>query len=174
MLVTIPMSLILACTVQASNINTICKYNNDEIEENLNEITEILNLNTDLNTKQSYTEEDVDLLAHLINAEMGCSWFSDDLLLYAGSVVLNRIEHTNYKNNLHDVIYEDGQYQCTWNGAIKKEPSERHYKIAKELLENGSVIPENVIYQAEFKQGSDVFYEYYDKVLNTTIYFCYE
>ena len=40
-----------------------------------------------------YTEEDLDLLARLITAEMGASWVSDEMQLYVGSVVLNRMQH---------------------------------------------------------------------------------
>lgn len=121
-----------------------------------------------------YTAEDLDLLTRVINAEMGCDWFPDKLLEYTGSVILNRVSNQNYPNAIKDVVYQKGQYQCVRNGGINKNPSERHYNIAKKLLENGSVIPKNIIYQAEFPQGSGTFYKYYDKILKTTIYFCYE
>lgn len=124
--------------------------------------------------QNKYTAEDLDLLARVINAEMGCDWFSDKLLEYTGSVILNRVSNQNYPNAIKDVIYQKGQYQCVRNGGINKNPSERHYNIAKKLLENGSVIPKNIIYQAEFPQGSGTFYKYYDNILRTTIYFCYE
>lgn len=112
-------------------------------------------------------KEDLELLAHLIFAEAGSDWCKDEMLYGVGSVVLNRIASEYYPNNMYDVIYQRGQYACTWNGHIKKEPNERAYRIAEDLLRNGSTLPENVLFQAQFKQGDGV----YVKIQN--MYFCY-
>lgn len=120
-----------------------------------------------------YTEEDLDLLARLITAEMGASWVSDEMQLYVGSVVINRMNHELFPNTLYDVIYAKGQYSPTWNGAINNTPDERTIENARQLLEYGSVLPENVVFQANFPQGDGTYYEYYDEVLGTTTYFCY-
>ena len=120
-----------------------------------------------------YTEEDLDLLARLITAEMGASWVSDEMQLYVGSVVINRMNHELFPNTLYDVIYAKGQYSPTWNGAINNTPDERTIENARQLLEHGSVLPENVVFQANFPQGDGTYYEYYDEVLGTTTYFCY-
>ncbi len=114
---------------------------------------------------------DLELLAHLIYAEAGYSWMAEETLYYVGSVVLNRVNSDLYPDTLYDVIYQTDpclQYACTVDGNIEKTPTERCYRIAEDLLRNGSVLPENVIYQAEFKQGSGV-YAFLDKT-----YFCYE
>jgi spore germination cell wall hydrolase CwlJ-like protein len=110
---------------------------------------------------------DLYYMAHLIYAEAGSSWCSDELQLYVGSVVLNRVESDQFPNTIRDVIYQDGQYACTWDGNFEKEPDERAWKNAEIVLVHGSQLPDNVVYQAEFKQGSGV----YCKVGNT--YFCY-
>ena len=115
----------------------------------------------------SVSYEDIDLLAHLIYAEAGSSWIKDETIFYVGSVVLNRVNSKYYPNTLYEVIYQEGQYECTWNGHIEKVPDERCYEIAEELLRYGSVLPENVLYQAQFEQGSGV-YSYQDN-----LYFCY-
>ena len=120
-----------------------------------------------------YTEEDLDLLARLITAEMGASWVSDEMQLYVGSVVINRMNHELFPDTLYDVIYAKGQYSPTWNGAINNTPDERTIENARQLLERGSVLPENVVFQANFPQGDGTYYEYYDEVLGTTTYFCY-
>lgn len=122
---------------------------------------------------KSYSEEDLDLLARLITAEMGCSWVPDDIQLYVGSVVLNRMESSLFPDTLYDVIYQKGQYSPTWSGAINNTPDERTVENARTLLENGSVLPANVVFQANFKQGDGVYAEYYDEYLGTTTYFCY-
>lgn len=99
-------------------------------------------------------EKDLYLLSHLINAEAGSNWCSDDLMRYVGSVALNRVEHFAFPNTLEEVIYQPGQYSCLWDGNFEKEPSDRAVRIAKELLDNGSVLPSDVVFQAEFIQGS--------------------
>jgi hypothetical protein len=90
------------------------------------------------------------------------------MLYGVGSVVLNRVASEYFPDTMYEVIYQKGQYACTWDGNIEKEPNERAYKIAEDLLRNGSVLPANVIFQAEFKQGDGV----YSKVQN--MYFCYK
>lgn len=121
-----------------------------------------------------YSEEDLDLLARLITAEMGSEWVPDEVQLYVGSVPLNRMKSDAFPGEtLYDVIYQESQYSPTWTGAINNTPDERTIENAKKLLTNGSVLPENVVFQANFKQGDGVYYEYYDEILGTTTYFCY-
>lgn len=115
-------------------------------------------------------QEELELLAHLIYAEAGSDWIADETLYYVGSVVLNRMSSDLFPDTMYEVIYQTEpclQYACTVDGNIEKEPTERCYRIAEDLLRNGSVLPENVIFQSSFKQGSGV-YIYVD-----TIYFCY-
>lgn len=111
--------------------------------------------------------EDVDLLARCITAEMGYNK-TEDVYYYAGSVVINRMKSDDFPTDLVDVIYQKGQYQCTWNGHIEREPDELAVTVANALLLNGTYLPEDVVFQAEFKQGSEV-YAY----INNT-YFCYK
>lgn len=115
-----------------------------------------------------YTDEDLELLAHLIFAEAGSDWCSDKMQQYTGSVVLNRIKCPLYPNNMRDVIYQKGQYSVVKSGAIDKTPNQRAYDVAKFLLENGSVLPENVVFQSQHIQGDGI----YEKV--QSMYFCYK
>lgn len=124
--------------------------------------------------KDSYEElEVIDeyelyLLACLINAEAGSNWCSDKMQYYVGSVVLNRVDSYEFPNTIYDVIYQKGQYACIDNGSINNKPCDRALRIAEDLLTNGSVLPKNVIFQAEFKQGNGT----YCKEQN--MYFCYK
>ena len=122
---------------------------------------------TTTETTEAINEEDLELLAHLIFAESGSDWIEDETLYYVGSVVLNRVNSDLFPDTIYDVIYQRGQYACTWDGNIEKTPTERCYVIAEDLLRNGSVLPEEVVFQAEFTQGSGV-YAYQDN-----LYFCY-
>lgn len=118
--------------------------------------------------EKTYTDEELSLLAHLINAEAGADWCDYEMKWYTGCVVLNRVKSDKFPNTIEEVIYQDGQYACIDNGHIEKEPTEEIWKIAEDLLENGSTIPESIVYQAEFEQGSGV----WKKVQN--MYFCHE
>lgn len=115
----------------------------------------------------SYNSEEVEMLAHLINGEAGATWCSDTTRYYVGSVVLNRVNHPEFPDTIAGVIWQSGQYACTWDGNYDRTPSQRCYEIAKDLLENGSWLPNNVVFQANFAQGSGV----YDCI--DGVYFCY-
>ncbi len=118
-------------------------------------------------------EAELDLLAHLIFAEAGSDWCSDILQQYTGSVVLNRMASDYYPDTMYEVIYQKGQYSTAWNGMLEYEYNDRAYECAKFLLENGSVLPENVVFQAEFKQGDGI-YEEIELTRGRKMYFCYK
>lgn len=120
---------------------------------------------------QQYTEEPLEpdpvnegereLLAHLIYAEAG-GVESDACLYYVGSVVLNRMKDKDFPDTMREVIYQTEptlQYACIVDGNINKQPDARCYEVAEALLKYGSVAPEGVVYQAEFKQGSGIWKE---------------
>lgn len=110
--------------------------------------------------------EYLDMLAHIINAEAGSEWCTDELQLAVGSVVINRIHDKRFPDNMHDVIFQDGQYSTTWTGEYYNTPSERVYANAEKLLREGVTIPENIVWQANFEQGIT-----YKKI--QTVYFGY-
>lgn len=125
-------------------------------------------LKLELEPWMEYTDEDLYLLAHIINAEAGgATYVSDQCVFGVGSVVLNRVKDPRFPNTIRDVLWQPGQYYNGWNGAITKEPSDRSWQIAAELLEQGSIFPPEVVWQANFPQGHGV-YLYTD-----TMYFCY-
>ena len=115
--------------------------------------------------KNSYTDDELYMLSHLIMGEAGGE--SDTCQLYVGSVVLNRIKHEHFPDTMKEVIFQKGQYACTWDGNYNKEPTERCIENAQKLLEYGSVLPDNVVWQAGFKQGKGTY------VILDGVYFCY-
>lgn len=112
-------------------------------------------------------DDELWLLAHLISGE---AQFCDDTeQRYVGSVVLNRMKHSAYPDTMKEVIFQKGQYACTWtNNLFLREPTQSNWDNARWLLENGSILPDNVIYQAQFPQGSGVY------VQTQYHYYCYE
>nr|DAQ69630.1 MAG TPA: Cell Wall Hydrolase [Caudoviricetes sp.] len=112
-----------------------------------------------------WSHEDFKFLSECISGEaQGCSWKH---MLYVGSVVLNRKYHAEFPNTIKDVCLDPGQYACFVNGVCYTEATEKCKAAAYELLKYGSLLPKNVIFQAQFEQGDGV----YQKIGNT--YFCY-
>lgn len=120
-----------------------------------------------LKPKFDYTSEDVMILAQIINTECGASYLSDELSFYVGSVVLNRVMSDRFPNTIKEVAYAPGQYSPVGSARWYTEPNERSYEIATELLEQGSVLPPEVVWQANFKQGKGVY------IHQEGMYFCY-
>ena len=120
-----------------------------------------------------YSEGELYELSHLIYGEAGCDWIPNWVQLYVGSVVLNRVQSELYSDNIHDVIFQSGQYACTTDGNYAKTPDERTIENARTLLMYGSVLPQDVLGQSSYTFGYEVFCEYYDEKLHTTTYFFY-
>lgn len=105
-------------------------------------------------------EEEVLLLAQLMHAEEGVlrkklsSEEAKKAHLLCGSVIIHR-RNMNYRGakTIKDVIYTPGQYACIEN--LNQKVPEETIEWARELLENGPIGPEDMIYQAEFEQGSE-------------------
>ena len=123
-------------------------------------------------TEPPYTEEELYLLSHLICGEVeGCD---RQMKTYVGSVALNRVADSRFPNDLYGVIYQTNplQYSCTVDGNFKKEPGEETIEVAKYLLTNGSQLPPDVIFQAEFEQGTGKYGEPLVAPNGVKMYFC--
>lgn len=124
-------------------------------------------------TEAPYTDEDLYVLSHIISAEAGnCQ---EEMMLYVGSVVLNRVEDDRFPDTIYDVVFQTEpslQYRPIVNGEYEKEPTEGAVDAAKKLLEEGSVLPADVIYQSNEMIG-----EYYTHLdpppgIGSRMYFC--
>ena len=91
--------------------------------------------------------------------------------MYVGSVVLNRLhndKYFSYGDCIKSIALAPSQYACFSGGGAYRTPTDLNIEVANELIANGSILPANVIFQAEFKQGDGV----YAQIGNT--YFCYK
>ena len=118
----------------------------------------------------SYSEKDLEILSHIICGE--AQSYSDELQLAVGSVFLNRVKDDRFPNTFEAVAFQKRQYACIKDGNYYRKPTDRNIANAKHLLENGSVLPENVVFQAEFKQGKGV-YKTIKIGKRRKMYFCY-
>lgn len=126
-------------------------------------------VSTNNNSGYNYTEEDYKYLLMAIVGEAQC--YSYQHQIYVGSVVLNRLHSTKYftyANCIKDVVLANGQYTCFNDGNAYRTPTELNKQVARELIENGSVLPGNVLFQSQHVQGDGIYCE-----IDGT-YFCYK
>ena len=117
-------------------------------------------------TAQTYTPEDLELLALVIYQEAGGNNYSDETRLMVGSVVMNRVKDNRFPNTIYDVLMQKGQYGLLhWTGPVWPATAshetealavERAYAIAERILLGERALPEDVLWQAEFVQGTEV------------------
>ena len=96
--------------------------------------------NTTTNTGNNSTSStpsstsDVALFAAILQCEAG----GYDGMLAVATVIMNRVASPAYPNNLHDVIYQSGQFAPTWNGSLnkvlKQGASSTAYQVAQDAL----------------------------------------
>lgn len=112
------------------------------------------------------SEKKVYRLAQLMYAENG-SAKDDECVLLTGIVVVKRMKSDKYPSTLEGVISQEGQYSTYQTGRIECEPDERCLEIAEEIFRFNlqKYYPDNLVFQAEFPQGSKTFkqfdYEYF-------------
>ena len=124
-----------------------------------------------------YDEEAHEILSIIIYQEAGGDKCSDDTRRKVGSVFLNRVASPLFPDTYEEVATGHKQYGTLYITGIKwperasleeeAHAVQRAKDIAEELLFSGSILPPDVIWQAEFPQG-DGLYCYQDG-----IYFCY-
>jgi hypothetical protein len=58
------------------------------------------------------------------------------------------VNSKKYPDTIKKVVFQRGQYSCTRDGNYYRTPTERNWSNARWLLENGSVLPANVVFQS--------------------------
>lgn len=113
-----------------------------------------------------YTEWEWEILAIIIYQEAGGDAASDDTRIKVGEVFLNRVNDPRFPDTFEEVATGKGQYgELYWTG-IKwpdraQYPGEAHaveraWEIAERVLNGERTMPDGVIWQAEFPQGSEI------------------
>ena len=116
----------------------------------------------------------LDLFYLAANIYIEAKYESDYKQRIVGSVALNRAKSANYPNDLVGVFEQQGQYSGMIEGTARRiiEIFENNEEVSEEkflelercvenaeyLLENGSIIDEDYVFQATFEQGYDCFY----------------
>ena len=127
-----------------------------DFEERIKQITATHKIYSDrLIAYVNYKHESINLLAEVIYHE---NWYTDKDKLTAywtGAVVMNRVKSPKFPNTVKEVLYQKKPIQYSTTGKFfTKEIPEECYEMARDIWENGTPdVPENVLYQATFKQG---------------------
>ena len=116
----------------------------------------------------TYTEEELEVLAIIIYQEAGGDACNDSTRQMVGEVFLNRVSSPLFPDTFKEVATQKSQYgRLYWTGLVWPErrtsPGEAHaveraYDTARALLEGSleRLLPEDVIFQAEFEQGNEI------------------
>lgn len=121
--------------------------------------------------KKNYTDDDLFYLAAAVCREAGGE--SEEIQLLVANVVINRVNSSIYPDTIYGVLTDYRQYGMMWKYGVSfpswadQDTIDNCYDVARRILEGERVCPDNVLFQAEFEQGSGV-YKQFDG-----FYFCY-
>jgi hypothetical protein len=119
-------------------------------------------------TPAPYSEQELEMLALVIYQEAGGDACSDECRQMVGEVVLNRVADCRYPDTIYEVLTQYGQYgRLHWTGLVwparadlpgEAHAVERAWHIAADLLPGRveRLLPEDVVFQAEFAQGTEI------------------
>lgn len=128
------LSSLIALNPQISNPNRI--FIGDNV--NLSNTQETANTTqsespiSSTSAKITLTSSEQDLLARIIRAEADGEPYAGQVAV--GVVVLNRVLSDSFPNNVHDVVYQSGQFSPVANGAINKAADADAIRAAAEAI----------------------------------------
>ena len=121
--------------------------------------------------EQNYTDDDLFYLAAAVCREAGGE--SEEIQLLVANVVINRVNSSIYPDTIYGVLTDYRQYGMMWKYGVSfpsradQDTIDHCYDVARRILDGERVCPDNVLFQAEFEQGSGI-YKQFDG-----FYFCY-
>jgi hypothetical protein len=114
----------------------------------------------------TYTDAELETLALIIYQEAGGNACSDETRMMVGTVVLNRVADSRFPDTIQDVALQRAQYgRLYWTGLkwpdrasreVEAHAVARAYDCAERLLDGDRALPADVVFQAEFTQGTEV------------------
>lgn len=126
-----------------------------------------------------YTDEELQILANTVWHE--ARYCTDRHQQLVAAVVMNRVADVRFPDTVRDVVTQPGQYGTGTYAAnlpdLEAEDAEMQRCIlnAREALEGRVKCPADVVFQAEFRQGTGVYEEIAVDTgyFRSTTYFCY-
>jgi spore germination cell wall hydrolase CwlJ-like protein len=116
-------------------------------------------------------QEALDIVARVVQGEAGsCPW---EHQVAVAAVVVNRVASPYFPDTVREVVASPGQYTTLYLSGFE-QTTRQCYEAAKKALDGESGVPEDVIWQAEFVQGTEIWW--ISKVdtgwFASTTYFC--
>lgn len=100
-------------------------------------------------------QEALDIVARVVQGEAGaCPWMHQ---VAVAAVVVNRVHSPYFPDTVREVVSAPMQYTTAYLSGFEKT-SRQCYEAAKKALDGESGVPEDVIWQAEFTQGKEVWW----------------
>ncbi len=109
---------------------------------------------------------DLELLARAIYAEAGGDDCSDETRIMVGNVILNRMNDPRYPDTMEEVLTQPLQYNTfdktgvVWKDRAsdpdERDAVERAYQCAERVLLGEKLLPDDVIFQSEYIQGTEI------------------
>lgn len=127
--------------------------------------------------EDEYSSDDIRILATVIYNEAG-NGCSEEHQLLVGRVVMNRVADERFPDTIYDVVVQPRQYLVGYaNGdtryAIPTDRVTEFEDLAQRVLSGEPIeCPNNVVWQAEFRQGTGT-YKTFRSDFGSTTYFCY-
>ena len=116
-------------------------------------------------------QENLDIVARVVMGEAGACPFEH--MIAVAAVVVNRVHSPLFPSSVRDVVAQQGQYTTAYLTGFERT-NRASYEAAKIALDGTDDVPDDVVWQAEFRQGTEVWWE---SVVDTgwyrsTTYFC--
>ena len=116
-------------------------------------------------------QNDLDVLAKVVEHEAGdCPW---EHRVAVAAVVLNRVEDGRFPDSVRAVVAQPGQYHPSYLSGFSGTRSSS-YAAAAAAMDGRHSVPPDVVWQAQFPQGTSVWWE--SRVdtgwYRSTTYFC--
>ena len=127
--------------------------------------------------EQWWTDYELDILAAVIHYEAGSDECTDRHQQLVGQVVVNRMNSDEFPDTIYDVVTQQNPTQYSTYKKVLRDAgnrdivSQRCYDNALAVLNGEVECPDNIVWQANFKQGSGVYEEIHTSY--SVSYFCY-
>lgn len=116
-------------------------------------------------------KDDLDVIARVVYGEArGCP---REHQIAVAAVVVNRVNDPRFPSTVREVVAAPRQYTTAYLGGFDNTPWEC-YEAAKVALDEESGVPEDVVWQANFPQGTETWWisEVDTGYYASTTYFC--
>lgn len=101
-------------------------------------------------------QEALDIVARVVQGEAGsCPWMHQ---LAVAQVVVNRVHSPLFPDTVREVVAAPRQYTTLYLSGFERT-TRQCYEAAKKALDGESGVPEDIIWQAEFRQGREVWWQ---------------